>query len=128
MKRLLDVMYYKYVLDEASKKSRTVLEDVASVPRKDKVLGLLAEHANIIARTIAAHENLTSATDAMLQQALSDPKLREAVENETDLAQAVGETKIAQELLDEYEQTEQDLLSFERQFAEALTQEDSDGR
>ena len=123
MKKLLDTMYYQHVLSDEAKQSGTVFEDVTSVPRKDKIRGLLAEHANLTAIVVALHENMSDQVDALITAALADEDIREAAEDDDDIAQAIQDTEAVTDLFDSFEQAEQQLVDFEDQLAEALCQE-----
>lgn len=123
MKKLLDSLYYQYVLDDQDKASGTVFEDVSGVSRKDKVLGLLSEHAGMVGIAVALYNNLQDGLDEGLNLAFSDKVILENAEDDDEIIQAVQDTPEIQDLYDAFEQAEQELVEFEEKLATAVSKE-----
>ena len=123
MKKLLDSLYYQYVLDDEAKRAGTVFEDIEAVSAEEKILGLLAEHANRVALVVRMHEEMGSMVDELIGAALADEAVLEVADGEDDIVNAIQDTDEVTDLYDSFEQAEQSLLAFERKLAEAFTEE-----
>ena len=73
----IDTLYYQWALNEESKKSPGIFEDLSEADDTDKIHDLLNVHANLVAGLIEAEVAHRSLVEEYIARASSDAELSE---------------------------------------------------